>query len=211
MSSPFEDDTAARALLEALRWPDGPRCPRCGAHNSDVFLIAGAKRSHRNGLYQCKPCRRQFSITIGTALERLRVPLSTWVRAAHAFSYEEPKYMLRRGKDRKLSLSGIQLQVGVAYRTVLRMRDVIKRTAGRYRGHKHVFGAWPRSFMGHQREKQDQTIRSSGMLAASLPAGAYTQGELSRTERLLRLLLLTPKVTPRKRRASPENVDANFS
>ena len=51
-------------------------------------MIAGEKQSHREGLYQCKPCRRQFSVTVGTALERLRVPLSTWVRAAHAFSCE---------------------------------------------------------------------------------------------------------------------------
>jgi hypothetical protein len=30
----------------------------------------------------------RFEIIVGTALQPLRVRLSTWVRAAHAFSYE---------------------------------------------------------------------------------------------------------------------------
>jgi transposase-like protein len=189
MPSPFEDDTAARELLEALRWPNGPQCPRCGAHNADVFLIAGPKHSHREGLYQCKPCRRQFSVTVGTLLERLRVPMSTWVRAAHSFC---------RDNDSKPMLLEIHREIGVSYRTVLRMRDIIKRAASKYRGFKHVFGAWPRSFMGHQRQKREETIRASGVLAASLPPRAYKQGEMNRTERLLRLLLATAKVTTRK-------------
>ena len=149
MPSPFENDTAAREVLEKLRWPDGPRCPRsdCGGHGADVFRIGGEKHSHRDGLYLCKKCRRQFSVTVGTPLERLRIPLSTWVRAARAFSYQAPKSMRGQDRDEKPTLLEIQFELRVAYRTVLRMRDVIKQAAGKYRGHKYVFGAWPRSFM----------------------------------------------------------------
>ncbi|WP_461327977.1 transposase [Bradyrhizobium huanghuaihaiense] len=39
----FRDDAAARAALEALRWPGGPRCPRCSAHRAEVFRIGGAR------------------------------------------------------------------------------------------------------------------------------------------------------------------------
>src|SRR6516164_9848748 len=85
VASPFDDDVAAREALETMRWPDGPRCPRC-ALATEVF--GGEKHSHREGLYHCKACRRQFSVTVGTVLERLRVPLSTWVLAAYAFSRE---------------------------------------------------------------------------------------------------------------------------
>jgi transposase-like protein len=70
LASPFDNDTAARALLERLRWPDGPQCPRCGSGGDLVFLIGGEKHSHRDGLYQCKPCRKSFSVTVGTPLER---------------------------------------------------------------------------------------------------------------------------------------------
>jgi transposase-like protein len=194
MYSPFEHDNAARAVLEALKWPDGPECPRCGSASDAVFLIGGDKHSHRKGLYQCKPCRRQFSVTVGTPLERLRVPLSAWMRAARAFSYQDK---LKSWRDNKPTLLELEPEIAVSYRTVLRMRDIIKKAAGKYRGHKYVFGAWPRSFMMHQREKHEETIKASGVLAAALPPRTYTQGELSRTERLLKLLL--QQATQRKR------------
>jgi hypothetical protein len=120
------------------------------------------------------------------------------VRAARAFSYQAPKSL----RDSKPTLLELEPEIAVSYRTVLRMRDIIKRAAGKYRGRKYVFGAWPRSFMVHQREKHEETIPASGVLAGVVPPRTRTLGELSRTERLLRLLLATPKVTPRKRRAS---------
>jgi transposase-like protein len=188
MPSPFENDTAARALLERLRWPHGPQCPRCDAQGPEVFLIGGEKHSHREGLYHCKPCRKGFSVTVGTSFERLRIPLSTWVRAAHAFSFES-----------KRPLSKIQSELGVAYRTVLRMRDLIERAAKTYRGRKHVFGAWPRDLMGHKRENRAKTLQATGVLKEMLPARA-PKDILMRTERLLRLLLAASKVTSRKQR-----------
>jgi len=39
------------------------------------------------------------------------------------------------------------LEIGISYKTVLRMRDIIKQAAKRYKGYKTGFGAWPRSFM----------------------------------------------------------------
>jgi transposase-like protein len=189
MPSPFEDDTAARALLERLRWPEGPQCPRCGGHKPDVFLIGGEKHSHREGLYQCKRCRRSFSVTVGTPLERLRIPLSTWVRAAHAFSYGPPRSRRWSEGDSKPTLLEIQHKLDVAYKTVLRMRDAIKQAAKKYRGYKYVFGPLPQSLMTHKREAADRTIEATGVLAEALPAGKYTSLELKRTERLLRLLV----------------------
>ncbi|WP_208068205.1 transposase [Bradyrhizobium barranii] len=186
MPSPFENDTAAKALLEGLRWPHGPQCPRCGAQEPEVFLIGGEKHSHRPGLYQCKQCRKGFSVTVGTSFERLRIPLSTWVNAARAFS-----------SDGKTPLLQIRSELEVAYRTVLRMRDVIERAARTYRGHKYVFGAWPRDLMHHKRESREKTIQAT-VLKKALPA--LKSGEANRTERLLRLLLASPKVTPRKQR-----------
>jgi transposase-like protein len=206
MKYPFENDTAARAALEALRWPAGPRCPLCDASGVEVFLIGGEKHSHREGLYQCRPCRRQFSVTVGTPLERLRIPLSTWIRAARAFSYE--------GSAGKPSLLEMQPEIDVSYRTVLRMRDIIERAARKYRGQKKGFGAWPRSFMrksadhppsvkrrllAEGKHPSQHTIQSSGVLRDLVPARGSARHELDRTECLLRLLLGTP---PPKRRAS---------
>jgi transposase-like protein len=219
MPPPFENDTTARKALEALRWPDGPQCPHCAAGGPEVFQIGGEKHSHRDGLYQCKPCRRSFSVTVGTPLERLRVPLSTWMRAAREFSADDTRraYNARR-KDNLVPLSEMAPEIGVSYRTVLRMRDIIKRAAGKYRGHKKGFGAWPRSFMRHKgggheaharsrllaagKHPSQHTIKSSEVLAGFVSARVSLRPALARTEQLLRLLLLaTPKWTPRKRRS----------
>ena len=75
------------------------------------------------------------------------MPLSTWVRAAHAFSC---KGLLAYRKNGKPPLTQLKMDIGVSYRTVLRMRDIIKRAAERYKGHRTGFGAWPRSFMRHK-------------------------------------------------------------
>jgi transposase-like protein len=209
LRSPFDDGPAAREFLEALRWPDGPACPRCGSCAPEVFRIGGEKRSHRDGLYQCKPCRRQFSVTVGTVLERLRVPLSTWVRGAYAFSYKS----LSHGKRGRPPLTQLKTEIGVSYRTVLRMRDIIKRAAERYKGHRTGFGVWPRSFMKrstsrpHDRRVKQKglhpsphTIRSAGVLVGLVRARTKTRGTFDRTEQLLRLLLATAKPTHRRDR-----------
>jgi hypothetical protein len=225
MPSPFDDNAAARELLERLRWPDGPTCPRCAARGPDhVFRIGGEKHSHRDGLCQCKPCRRQFSVTVGTAFERQRIPLSTWVRAAHEFSYEGPVYGRdKHGKPKPPSLTELRTKIGVSYPTVLRIRDLIEYAVSKYRGYKHGFGSWLRSLMTHggtpkqqrsplYKEKllatgkhpsQQVTFKSSGLLADVMSdhKTADTRAAFDRTEVLLRLLLTTPpKPAPRKRR-----------
>jgi hypothetical protein len=213
MPSPFDDDVTAREALEAIRWPDGPRCPHCDAAGADVFKIGGEKRSHREGLYQCKPCRQQFSVTVGTLLERLRVPLSTWFRAAYTFSYEGPAGGKGAGgKLKALPLAWLAKEIGVSYRTVLLMRDRIKHAAAKYKGYKTGFGLLPRSFMkpsprptvNYRYRKQklleegkhpsQHAIRSTGVLESFMPESTKHEGAaLGRAEQLLRLLLGTSK------------------
>jgi transposase-like protein len=76
-ASHFTDELRARRFLERIRWPQGPVCPHC-AHQGG-WPIRGA----RPGLYKCSAyrCQRQFSVTVGTVLERSRIPLSKWLRA----------------------------------------------------------------------------------------------------------------------------------
>lgn len=76
----FHDEAAARAHLEAQRWPNGPVCPHCGVVG-EATRMAG--EAHRPGLLECRACRKQFSVTIGTVFERSHVPLHKWVLAVH--------------------------------------------------------------------------------------------------------------------------------
>jgi transposase-like protein len=75
----FHDEAKARAHLESIRWPDRPFCPHCGSFNA--HRLEG--EAHRAGLLNCRDCRRQFSVTVGTVFERSHVPLHKWVLATH--------------------------------------------------------------------------------------------------------------------------------
>lgn len=68
----FATDEACKAYLAALRWPDGFRCPGCGS--ADAWQMA-------SGLWLCKACRRQVSVTSGTIFHRAHLPLTLWFRA----------------------------------------------------------------------------------------------------------------------------------
>lgn len=76
----FTDETKAREALEAMRWPDGPTCPHCGS----VEGIAKAQgKAVRPGLYYCAACNDQFTATVGTVMERSKIPLTKWWLAMH--------------------------------------------------------------------------------------------------------------------------------
>ena len=83
----FSTEEDARAYLEALRWPDGPVCPRCGSVKGAYKLTpkATSKKPGRAGLYKCrdKDCRSQFTVTVGTIFEDSHIPLSKWVLTIH--------------------------------------------------------------------------------------------------------------------------------
>src|SRR5437868_8830633 len=78
----YNDEEAARAYFERVRWPNGRVCPHCGTIDNSVLL--GGK-STRPGLYKCreKECRKPFSATIGTVYERSHIPLHKWLLATH--------------------------------------------------------------------------------------------------------------------------------
>jgi transposase-like protein len=76
----FHDDDKAREHLEALLWPQGPVCPRCGVMGDRITKLQG--KSTRPGVYKCKDCRKPFSVTVATVMERSHIPLSKWVLAA---------------------------------------------------------------------------------------------------------------------------------
>ena len=72
----FHDDEAARLHLEALRWPNGPYCPRCGEAEA-VTRLQG--KSTAPGLCICRSCRTKFSVTMGTVFERSHIGLAKWM------------------------------------------------------------------------------------------------------------------------------------
>lgn len=74
----FHDEAAAFAELEATLWPHGPVCPRCGGLDRITTVKGG-----RMGLRRCGPCKRQFTVTVGTVFESSHVPLNLWLQAVY--------------------------------------------------------------------------------------------------------------------------------
>src|SRR5215218_1490656 len=78
----YSDENKAREHLEKLSWPHGPFCPHCG--NTDPARLTKLKgKSTRPGVYKCKECRKPFSVTVGTVMERSKIPLGKWLLAMH--------------------------------------------------------------------------------------------------------------------------------
>jgi transposase-like protein len=81
LTSPiYNDEEAARRHYEAIRWPEGPICPKCGSINNATELHG---KSTRAGVYKCKDCQSPFTVTVGTLFERSHIPLHKWLLAVH--------------------------------------------------------------------------------------------------------------------------------
>lgn len=72
----FTEDQA-REYLENLRWPNGAFCPHCGS----VRAMALKGTACRPGLRKCSDCRKQYTVTVGTIMERSHIALRHWVYA----------------------------------------------------------------------------------------------------------------------------------
>jgi len=119
----FHDADAAREHLEAIRWPNGPVCPHCGAFDR-ISKLNG--KAHRPGVYDCGHCRDQFTVTVGTVFERSKIGLDKWLLAA--------AYMASSKKG--ISSKQIERMLSVTYKTAWfmthRLREAMKSPAGMF-------------------------------------------------------------------------------
>ena len=70
----FSSDDACRELLERIRWPNGPVCPRCQNPNP-ARLVSSSK------IVYCKDCDYQFTVTANTIFHDSHLPLIKWLAA----------------------------------------------------------------------------------------------------------------------------------
>lgn len=117
----FQDPAAAREYLESIIWPNGPVCPHCGSEN-DHYALKG--KAQRDGLYKCKDCREQFTVTVGTVFERSKIPLNKWVMLTE----------LMCSSKKGISSKQVQRMLGVTYKTAWfmtqRIREAMKPNGG---------------------------------------------------------------------------------
>lgn len=107
----FKDDEAARAYLEALRWPDGPTCPHCG-------VIGHAYVTKRAGVYRCADasCRMDFSVTTKSVMERSHIALHKWLLG----------FYLMCSSKKGVSAHQLHRTLGITYRSAWFMTHRIR-------------------------------------------------------------------------------------
>jgi len=82
LAAHFSDEDAARALLEKLRWSNGVACPHCGSLEAyRLQAKESSKTPVRKGVWKCKACRKQFTVTVGTIFEDSHIPIHKWLLA----------------------------------------------------------------------------------------------------------------------------------
>jgi transposase-like protein len=79
----FRDEAAAYEKMESILWANGPECPHCGVVNEATRIPANPEKKVRHGLYRCKACKAQFTVTVGTVFEGSHIPLHKWLQAAY--------------------------------------------------------------------------------------------------------------------------------
>lgn len=109
----YFDANKAREHLEALHWPHGPVCPRCGGLDR-ITKLAG--KSTRPGVYKCNDCAKPFTVTVGTIFEDSKIPLNKWLLA----------FRLLNGGKKGFSAHELHRALGITYKSAWFMAHRIR-------------------------------------------------------------------------------------
>jgi transposase-like protein len=112
----YGDEDKARAFLESLRWPHGPVCPKCGVVDNAYRLTPRPGSKTRRGLWKCRDCRSQFTVTVGSVMEDSHIPLSKWVIAVH----------LLAASKKGMSAHQLHRMLGISYKAAWFMAHRIR-------------------------------------------------------------------------------------
>src|SRR5215831_8468737 len=96
----FDTDEKCRELLERLRWPNGPECPRC--KSDDVVRLETNTK-----LLWCPVCEYQFGVTVGSIFHDSHLPLGKWFMAT----------LLLCEAKKGFSANQMKRTLGISYKT----------------------------------------------------------------------------------------------
>src|SRR5579863_2865333 len=69
----FSDPMVCLETVAAVKWPNGPRCPKCESKRLS-FLRTRL-------MWKCLDCKKQFSVKVGTIFEDSPIGLDKWLAA----------------------------------------------------------------------------------------------------------------------------------
>ncbi len=110
----FSTEEACQAHLFNMKWPNGFHCERC---QHDQFFQTTTRKLT---LYECKKCRYQATVTVGTIFERTRTDLRKWFWAIYFIAHD------KRGVSATLLVE----ELSVTYKTAWLMLHKIRSAMG---------------------------------------------------------------------------------
>jgi transposase-like protein len=70
----FSDAETCHEFLTEMRWPQGISCPRCGSTEIGKLILP-------RRIWNCRGCKKQFSVKVGTIFEDSPLGLEKWLPA----------------------------------------------------------------------------------------------------------------------------------
>src|SRR6476619_3845693 len=148
----FHDEEAAREWFEAARWQDGIHCPSCGSLEP--------YKTKRAGVYRCKAkeCRRDFTVTTGTVMERSHAKLTQWAVA----------FAMAAASKKGFSAHQLHRHLGCQYNTAWFMFHRVREAMRRGRldlpplGGKGEVVEPDETYFGHQDRGYEVLVRAGG-------------------------------------------------
>ena len=99
------------------RWPNGPVCPYCNEHKN-VARLGG--EAAKKGQVLCRPCRKKFTVTVGTVMERSHIPLTKWLMG----------FRLMAASKKGVSAHQMHRMMGITYKTAWFLNHRIREAMG---------------------------------------------------------------------------------
>ena len=108
----YNTDDRCRDALEAIRWPAGVCCTRCG----DTAVDEVPSRNQ----FRCRGCKYRFSVMAGTIMHRSHLPLRKWFLAI---------YLMCESK-KGMSANQLKRSLGCQYKTAWYLCHRIREAMG---------------------------------------------------------------------------------
>lgn len=172
----YTDENAAREHLERLLWADGIVCPHCGSVDAATLLKG---KSTRPGVYKCRPCKKPFSVTVGTVFERSKIPLNTWVYAVDLYTASKKGF----------SAHQLHRTLGVTYKTAWFMAHRIREAMSEPKGPSNPMGGEGKiveadeTYIGEKADKRKVTTSGRPFLKGGKHGPSNKRAVVSLVER----------------------------
>ena len=186
VESRFADETACREYLFGLRWPTGFVCPECGARQAWRL---------RKGLWQCRGCRQQVSVTAGTIFESSHLAMRVWFRAMWQMTSQK----------NGISALGLQRVLGLgSYKTAWAMLHKLRRAmvrpdrdrlSGRVEVDEAFWGAREPGMRGG-RETEEKALIIAAVELKGLGMGRVRLRSIPNTDRITLHTFIQDSVEP---------------